>query len=168
VLLEKTPKLIVTCRSTSVEYCEHEIGNVIYPRDPGVEVRESPFKGVLFIYTTLTPDKAYAVSSHREYGFVENIIPIYCALSYPLRVEDLAACFSKLPLPRRIKLKVRIRGLRGFSEELFSLAVKMLKSMNIDHDSKANTCLYFEGFNNVIYVGLGDCQSVFKASIKSR
>ncbi|MEM1772551.1 MAG: RNA-binding protein [Desulfurococcaceae archaeon] len=166
--LEKTPSLIVTCRGTSIDHCIHEIGNVLYPKDPNVKINNTMFKGVLFVYTVLPPDRAYGITAHREYGFVENIIPIYCTLTYPLEERDIAECLSRLPLPSRIKLKVRVRGLRGVSEKIFNLAMATLKSMNIEHDTRAKTCLYFEGFYNVVYVGVGDCQSVFKAYVKSR
>lgn len=166
--LDKTPRLIVTCRSTSIDHCVHEVGNIIYPKDPRVEIREAVFKGVLFVYTSLPPDKAYAATAHREYGFIENIIPVYCALSHPVKEMDLAECLSKLPIPSRIKLKVRVRGLRGVSRELFNSIIFALNSMSIKHDANAKTCLFFEGFYHMIYVGLGDCQSVYKACFKSR
>lgn len=162
------PKLIVTCSSSNVDLCIHEICNVIYPRDPGVRAEESGFRGVIFVYTVLDASRVYTVVSHREYGFVENIIPVYCTLRMPLSDSELLDCINRLNLPSRVKVKVRSRGVRGISLDLFEKITHVLKKHRRKHDPLSNTCLYVEVFREIIYVGSSDCQSVFKASTKIR
>lgn len=166
--MNSSPKLIVTCRSSSVEFCEQEIGNVIFPRDHDVRIERTKYAGVLFVHTTLTPEKVYAIASHREYGFVENIIPIHCVLEYPPEAVKLKECLGRIVKSNKVKLKVRSRGVRGVSKDLFKKVVEYLNDMNISHDSRIKTCLYVEILDNKTYIGVGSCRSVFKVDIKIR
>ncbi|MEM4718391.1 MAG: hypothetical protein QXE81_06540 [Desulfurococcaceae archaeon] len=159
------PRLIITCRGTSIDLCEHEIGNVLFPRDPDVKIERTSYQSVLLVYTHLDVDKAYAFCAHREYGFVENIIPIHCTLTYPFEEEGLSKCLSSLNIPKNIKLRVRARGIRGVSSSIYHLAIEKLRSIGISHNSSSKTCLYIELINTTIYVGAGSCHSVFKAII---
>ena len=163
--MDQWPKLIVTCRSSrSVESCEHEIGNVIYPRDPAVRVEWSKFSGVLFVYTSLDLEKVYTIASFREYGFVENIIPVHCVLEYPPSELEFKACLEKAVRDRKVKLKVRSHGLRGVSERLFNSLIRLLNAMGVSHEPGSNKCLHVEVFEDKVYVGAGFCRPVFKAS----
>lgn len=163
------PKLIVTCRSSSsVELCEQEIGNVVFTRDPNVRIERTKYAGVLLIHTTLAPEKAYAIASHREYGFVKNIIPINCVLEYPPETIKLKECLDRVVKSNRVKLKVRSRGVRGASSGLFKKVAEYLKAMDISHDPHSRTCLYIEVFDNKTYVGVSDCYPVFKVDIRIR
>jgi len=159
------PKLIVTCRTGHLELCMHEIGNVLYAKDPEIKIVESGFPDVLLVYTSLDVAKAYAIVSHREYGFVENIIPIHCVLSSPPRLDEVKECIASLKPPDRVKLKVKARGIREVSKLIFTEIARFLRENNIHHDTTAKTCLYIEVFPNKTYIGLGSCQPVFKAVV---
>lgn len=163
--MREAPKLLVTCRSTSIEMCEHEIGDVIYPRDPSVRVERSKYSGLLLVYTYLSPEKAYAITSHREYGFVENIIPVNCVLEYPASSSVIRECLERIVKTRVVKVKVRSRGVRGISRELFKLVMGLLSGMGVVHDTRSRTCLYVEVVESSLYIGVGSCHPVFKASI---
>lgn len=162
------PKLIVTCRTGNVELCEHEIGNVIFLRDPGVKIERTKYSGVLFVHTTLDSARAYAVASHREYGFVENIVPVHCVLEYPPEETALQECLKRIVKSHVVKLKVKSRGVRNVSKGLFITLTKLLNSMGVAHKPESKECLYVEVFENRVYVGIGSCHPVFKASIRSR
>lgn len=162
------PKLIVTCRSSNVKLCEQEIGNVIFARDPHVRIERTKYMGVLLVYTTLSPEKAYAAASYREYGFVENIIPINCVLEYPPEVVKLEECLKRIIKSDKVKLKVRSRGVRGVSKDLFKKVAEYLNTMKVFRDPRVNACLYIEVLNNKTYIGVGNCRSVFKVSTRIR
>lgn len=162
------PRLIVTCRTSSVELCEHEIGNVIFPRDPHVIIKRSKYSGVLFVHTTLDSARAYTIASHREYGFVENIIPVHCVLEYPPEETALRECLERIEKSRSVKLRVKSHGVRNVSKGLFVTLTRLLNSMGIVHKPESKECLYVEIFENRVYVGVGSCRPVFKASIRSR
>ncbi|MEM4601913.1 MAG: RNA-binding protein [Desulfurococcaceae archaeon] len=164
--MRESPDLIVTCRTSSVELCKQEVGNVIFRRDQRVKIEETPFRGVLFIYTSLGPDRAYAVSSRREYGFVESIIPVHCALKSPPPVNELAECLEKVVKLSEIKLRVKSRGLRGVSTDIFKSVSEVISRLGGRHSPQAQKCLYVEVFRDSVYVGLGDCLSVFKSRIE--
>lgn len=162
------PKLIITCSSSSVDSCVHEVGNVIFLKDPNVRIEKTDFKGVLFVYTDIDTNRAYTLVSHREYGFVENIIPINCIIEYPPLESELRSCISQITKTKVVKLKVRARGARGISVELFKKVVSIMRALGVNHDPRSRDCLYIEVFKNKIYIGLGDCFPIFKASIMNR
>ena len=162
-IVNQAPKLIVTCRTGHVELCMHEIGNVLYVKDPGLKITESGFQDVLFVYTNLAPEKAYAVVAHREYGFVEGIIPVNCVLKVPLVNVDIEKCLESLKPLGVVKLKVRSRGVREASSKLFRLFAELLKKHGSNHSASSRICLYVEVFPENVYIGLGSCQPVFKA-----
>gem|GEM_PF-663809 len=160
------PVLIVTCRTSSVVLCEHEIGNVLFIRDPNVRIEKTAFTGVLLVYSNLDVNTAYRVASFREYGFVESIIPIHCTLILPLDPLSLRECLAKITNPdTRIKLKVRARGVRKTSSEIYRLVVNILRELGVTVESSSSTCLFVEVIKSNVYVGVGSCKPVFKASI---
>lgn len=164
-VLCENPKLLVTCRTGSEELCIHEVCNVLFHKDPEVRAEKSRYPGLVFIYTNLDVDRAYRVVSFREYGFVENIIPVHCVLEYPVDPTRAGACISRLVKSSPVKLKIRSRGVRGVSGELFSLLAQLLLEAESRHDPTSKTCLFVEVVESRVYVGLGSCHSVFKASI---
>lgn len=163
--MTKPPSLIVTCRTSNIKQCIHEIGNVIFPQDPSILIQESSFKGVLLLYTSISPEKAYVIASNREYGYVENIIPVYCVLKNPISESELKECLSRIVKYPYVKLKVRSRGVRCVSKDVFKTTMKVLSWLNVRHDPGINICLYIEIFAGETYIGLGKCRPVYKASI---
>jgi Predicted RNA-binding protein, contains THUMP domain len=163
--LSEEPKLIVTCRTSSEELCMHEVGNVLYPKDPSVRVVYSGFPGVVFVYTSLSVERAFKALAFREYGFVENIIPINCTTATPPTISDLRSCIASLTLPTAVKVRVKARGVRGLSSRLFTMVVELLKEMGSQHDSSLGTCLFVEVFTTKTYIGVAPCQPVFKPSM---
>lgn len=141
---------------------------MIFPRDYNVRIERTKYAGVLLVYTTLAPEKAYAIASYREYGFVENIIPINCVLEYPPEAVKLKECLERIVKSNKVKLKVRSRGIRGASKDLFKKVAEHLNTMNISHDPHIKTCLYVEVLDNKTYIGVSDCHSIFKADIRIR
>lgn len=158
------PKLIVTCRELNPEPCEHEIGNVLYARDPFVSIVKAKYPGLLFVYTGLSADKAYASTVLREYGYVENIIPVQCILKYPFTNEEFEKCIDSIHLPEKVKVKVRSRGTRGISNTIYRVALDKIKSRGVLVDPGSSHCLFIEIIDQHVYVGLGYCRSVFKGS----
>jgi len=160
------PVLIVTCRTSSVALCEHEIGNVLFIKDPDVRVEKTAFTDVLLVYSNLDVNTAYRVASFREYGFVESIIPIHCTSTLPVDPLFLRKCLAEITSPgTRVKLKVRARGVRKTSSEIYRLVVNILRELGIAVESSSSTCLFVEVIKSSVYVGVGSCKPVFKASI---
>ncbi|MEM1695070.1 MAG: RNA-binding protein [Desulfurococcaceae archaeon] len=159
------PRLIVTCRAGNEELCIHEVCNVLFSKDPDVKAEKSKYGGLIYVYTSIDVDKAYRIASFREYGFVENIIPVHCVLEYPLDPSVVEACLTSIVKTKSVKLKVKSRGVRGASSGLFALFSRLLLKSGVKHDSTAKTCLFVELLDSKVYVGLGDCHPVFKASL---
>lgn len=154
----KKPVLLVTCRIGSEEWCIEEVGNVLYPYDNSVEVTRTKYKGLLITYSKLNSIEAYRLLSTREYGFVKNVIPILASIPFD---EDLL--FSKV---REIvgnvdcvKVKLRVRGVRGLSKRLWLGLMNTLKEHGLKHDPKCYTCLFIEILDKDAYIGLRECST---------
>lgn len=163
----ENPALIVTCKTGAVEQCIHEVGNTLFHKDQNVRIERTKYEGVLLVYTSLGPERAYKLSYHREYGFVKNVIPVHCTLESALSLDQLVECLKALTKPPEVKLKVRSRGVRGLSKIAFKLVAEALSKVGIRHNPQASKCLYVEIFSYKVYIGLGDCLSVFKSKISN-
>lgn len=162
----REPKLIVTCKTGSEDLCIHEVCNVLFIKDPDVKAEKSKYSGLIFIYTNLEVDRAYKSTSHREYGFVENIIPVHCAIEYPVNPAEVKACLEKLPTRGPVKLRIRSRGVRGASIGLFAMFSELLRSVGTRHEPSSKDCLFVEVVEKKVYIGFGDCHSIYKATIR--
>jgi tRNA acetyltransferase TAN1 len=163
---QSKPVLIVTCRGSSTSPCEHEVGNVLFIKDPCVKVKETPFIGVLIVYSNLDVNTAYRAVAFREYGFVESIIPIHCSTRLPLDRSSLEECLRRVTnVTTPVKVKVKSRGVRGISSSVYKLVIDVLKSLGVRVESNSSSCLFIEIISEVVYIGVGACKPVFKASI---
>lgn len=161
---EGKPVLIVTCKQGSEAWCEEEVGNALFKKDPQVTVVKTNYPDTLLVYSrVLSPEKAYRAVVFREYGFVENIIPISCVFKLQEEFEELIKCIEKvLGDIGEVKLRLRLRGVRGRSEALWKEVREILRAKNVKHSPESRICLFIEGFGDTVYSGLGFCQPVFK------
>ncbi|MCY0868378.1 MAG: RNA-binding protein [Desulfurococcus sp.] len=157
--------LIATCRVGSVEWCIREIGDVLYALDSNVVVEEAGFPGVLFVRSCLSVERVYRRAISSEYGFVENIIPVHGSASLEDFLRDPGVILRNLVYPGRVKIKIRMRGVRGLSRILFARVAEVLRSMGVTHDPSSPTCLFIEGVGGVVYLGVGLCKSVRRSLV---
>lgn len=152
------PVLLVTCKAGNEEWCEEEIGNVIFIHDPRVVVEKTKYPGLLIVYSNLDPGRAYRIALSSEYGFVTNIIPIQCSVNDINDEDSIKKCIlSLVSSGETVKLKVRVRGIRGLSRKLWVHAASLLKEINSSHDPESTICLYIESINSTLFIGKGKC-----------
>lgn len=150
------PVALVTCKIGSEDWCVEEVGNVLFPYDFDVEVRRTKYRGLLIVYSKLEVDDAVKILLNGEYGFVKKIIPIHI-------YTDLGdnGLFDKIVnLTKgevKVKVKLRVRGVRGLTKELWKRVIGALMVRNILHDPGSRVCLYIEVIDKVIYVGKSSC-----------
>ncbi len=150
------PILIVTCRAGSEDWCEEEIGNILFPHDPDIKIEKTRYPGLLIIYSDkIDPIKAYTYAYAFEYGFVEKIIPIYVYEKFTL--ENISLLERLIGFNERIKVKLRIRGKRGLSTIVWRRIMDVLKSKSSIHDPKSNICLFVEVIDEYMYAGKVKC-----------
>jgi len=155
-LVDAKPVLLITCSAGNEDWCEDEIGNVLFRYDPGVLIKKSRYPGLLIVYSELDVDKAYKYAYSVEYGFVKNIIPIHY---YGLFSEDaLTNILNLVSENERVKIKLRVRGVRGLSGILWNKLINILRTKNAVHDPGSKTCLYIEIIDNMMYLGKGLCR----------
>lgn len=146
------PILIVTCKAGNEEWCENEIGNILYLEDPSITVSRTRYPGLLIVYAEgIDGEHAYRVASRYEYGFVKNIIPVNY---YTDNIDELLRYISEhIPHTGRVKLKLKVRGRRGLSRNLWERITGILRSRGVIHDPKARSILHIEVINGYFYVG---------------
>jgi len=161
---EKRLVLIVTCRAGSEDWCEEEIGNVLFHKDYEIEVLKTRYPGLLMVYSSrLKPDEAYRYARSYEYGFVEKIIPaneiiIYSDSITPDRLEKAVdSLIQEKNLPSRVRLKMKIRGYRGLSPILWKNIIRILDKHGLRHDPSSQICLYVEGIDDLLVLGIAEC-----------
>jgi len=149
------PVLIVTCRVSSEEWCIEEIGNVIFPIDPGLKIVKTKYPGLIIVYSRLDSRSIYEIVLKKEYGFVQNIIPI--DIHGLFNIDFFSQVKNLVYEGERIKLKLRIRGRRGLSRIVWKKLIEFLAEKSVYHDKYSNTCIYVEVIDNDIYMGRGYC-----------
>ena len=149
------PTLLVTCRAGNEDWCVEEIGNVLFEHDPEVEIVKTKYPGLIIVYSKIDPSRAYSIASSREYGFVVHVIPVMEVVELGGDIEK--AVKNIVEEGERVKVRVRVRGRRGYSSLIWKRVVNALKSKNASHDPTSNKCLYVEGVNDKIYVGKAKC-----------
>ncbi len=160
---ERDLVLIVTCRAGSEDWCEEEIGNRIFHKDPEVIVLKTKYQGLLLVYSKLHPDTAYKYAKSYEYGFVEKIIPAHIIINNieQFNFEDskkiIAELLTEKQLTNNVKLKVKVRGRRGLSQHVWRAFIKAMKEHGIRHDPSSPVCIHVEGIDDMLIVGVSEC-----------
>jgi len=150
------PVLIVTCRAGNEGWCEEEVGNILFRKDPDVVVARTKYPGLLVVYSSkLSPEEAYRAALASEYGFVTRIIPVQIRGELGTRVLDSIP--SLLERGERVKLKLRVRGVRGMSKHLWKELRRILEEHGVEHDPSSQTCLYVEVIDSEVFIGKGRC-----------
>ncbi|MEM4695818.1 MAG: hypothetical protein QW170_00975 [Desulfurococcaceae archaeon] len=154
--MNKKPIILVTCKVGSEDWCIEEIGNVLYPYDNSVEVIKTKYRGLLIAYSKLSAYEAYKLLLTREYGFVRNIIPIMITVPFD---ENLLYNKVKEVVKNTncVKIKLRIRGVRGYSQKIWMGLVNAIRESGSKHDPNCNTCLFIEVIDSDVYIGLREC-----------
>ncbi len=112
---------IVTVRYGKEKVAELELGDAIFPHDPGVKITRTEFGGVLLLDTALDYDKLMHVLSVFPPVNVERIVPVReCC-----RVEELTRCVDRLLRGMGPAASVRIGRKGGIPSNL----IKVLKTM---------------------------------------
>lgn len=150
------PVALVTCKTGSEDLCIEEIGNVLYPYDNSISIVKTKYRGLIITYSKLSPVETYKLLSMKEYGFVKNIIPII--VSIPLEENQLFSVIKEVVKDSDcVKIKLRVRGVRGLSSNLWRGLTNTLREVGLKHDPKCPTCLFVEVIDDRVYIGLREC-----------
>lgn len=113
---------VVTVRYGKEKAAELELGDAIFPHDPGVKITRTEFGGVLLLDTALDYDELIRVLSAFPPVNVERIVPVReCC-----RVEELMECVDKLVRETGLAVNIRIGRKGGIPGDL----TKVLESMH--------------------------------------
>lgn len=150
------PVALVTCKQGSEEWCIEEVGNVLFPYDFDIDVHRTRYPGLLIVYSKLDATRVYEILRNGEYGFVRNIIPIHIYTNLDDE-ELLNKIVSIVEESVKVKVKLRVRGVRGLTINLWRSILGALKAKNVIHRPDSSVCLYVEVIEKNVYVGKGIC-----------
>lgn len=147
--------LIVTCRPGNDVLCEEEVGNALYEVDPDLSLEVTRYPGVLLLYTNIDLWRAFKRLKSFEYGFVERIVP----LQLIVEPKEESVIRAVVELLRNLEeksfcIKVRLRGIRGLSKNLWISIARHLKQLGFSINSNSTKCIYVEGVGEVIGVSI--------------
>ncbi len=149
------PKLLVTCKPGNEEWCENEIGNVLFHYDKFIRIERTRYPALLLVYTELEPTAALRILESYEYGYVKNIIPIQIVASSIEEVlERLPTLLKGIDM---VRVKLRIRGRRGYSPLYWRQVMSKLKEIGVSHSSSSSHCLHIEVIDDMFLAGLKKC-----------
>lgn len=146
---------IVTCRPGNYALCEEEVGNALYELDPGLSLEATKHPGVLLLYTDIDLWKAFKRIKSFEYGFVERVIPLQIIVE-PKEESVIKAVNELLKNleEKSLCVKVRLRGIRGLSKNLWISMSRHLKLFGFSINSDSTKCVYVEGVGEVVGVSI--------------
>ncbi|WFO76081.1 hypothetical protein J4526_04390 [Desulfurococcaceae archaeon MEX13E-LK6-19] len=157
--MSKKNYILVTCKAGNEEWCEEEVGNVLYILDPEINIKRTKYKGVLIVETKIDVDKAYRMLISREYGFVKRVIPFHIVTRPD--VNEITALVKELVEKQGYKGPVRLqivfRGIRGLSNILWNKLKRELAAIGVIIDRNAKKCIYIESVDELVGIGFVDC-----------
>ena len=112
---------VVTVRYGKEKAAELELGDAIFPHDPGVKIRPTEFGGVLLLETTLDYGELIRVLSAFPPVNVERIVPVKECCG----VRELMECVDRLIREAGTVISVRIGRKGGIPSDL----IKVLEAM---------------------------------------
>ncbi|MCS7127805.1 MAG: hypothetical protein N3E36_00825 [Sulfolobales archaeon] len=146
---------IITCRPGNDALCEEEVGNALYEVDPGLLLKVTRHPGVLLLYTNIELEKAFKRLKSFEYGFVERIVPLQSIVEP--KEESVIKAINELLKnleEKSLCIKVKLRGIRGLSKNLWISIARHLKQLGFSINSNSTKCIYIEGVGEVIGVSV--------------
>lgn len=147
--------IIVTCRGGRIEWCREELGNTFYTYDPGIRIEATRHRGVLLARTSLCYGDVVRLLYSTEYGFVEKAVPLEVIVG--ASAEAVAGAVLRLAEKHGLRetcLRVRIRGVRGLSMDIYHRASTGLADAGIRVADRAEKCVYVEGVDDVVGVSV--------------
>lgn len=155
VSMNKVNYLIVTCRPGNEDWCEEEIGNIIFELDPNIVIEKTKFKGVLLVKTKADLDRVFTRIRSYEYGFVERVIPLHDIIMEPDEGRIVNAVMNLVPKGvESVCLRINLRGIRGLSSRLWKLIRASLARRGITVSSNAKYCILVESVGGLIGVSV--------------
>jgi hypothetical protein len=111
----------------------------------------------LLVYTSLQPLRAYRLLRNYEYGFVKNIIPVQKISRDINEAAEWLVRYLKRKGIGTVRLKLKVRGIRGRSPEYWRILKNKLLNAGIRHDPRSRVCGYVEVIDETICIGVVEC-----------
>lgn len=156
------PVLLVTTPKGKEKRGEEEVGNILFPYDPGITILHTGFPGVLLVYSrNLDPDEACRLLRTRFQAYVRRVVP--CHLVFRAEPDIRLRLESEVPriLEERLEPSQPLRincVSRGFklrcSELKARLAAKLRRLGYSVQWKKYEWMLNIESAGNIVVVGL--------------
>ncbi len=140
---------VLTVRYGKEKLAELEVGDALFPADPGVKVERTVFGGVLVLCTTLQFDELLNALLAFPPTTLERVVPIMACCEAGR--DDVVKCVVDVVRKKLRYGKVRF-GRRGcLSKDQLKLLEKKLREFSTPH---SDNTLLVEPLDNVVCIGI--------------
>lgn len=143
-------KLIVTTKPGKERVVELQVGDSIYHYDSGVRIVHTQYRGVILVYSRLSPWQAFwKVMSYPIHG-VSRIIPVEVCVD--TRIDTIVNALDKLLEKKgvgEVVLEVVVRGNLIDERELKDNLQRLLMAKNIKLRYRADYAVKVEVIDNI-------------------
>jgi len=161
------PVLLVTSPQGKERRAEEEVGNTLFPYDPGITIQHTRFPGVLLVCSeSLSPDEAYRLLGTRYQAYVKKVLPCHIVVKVSGEVEQVLAKRSaelvsgRVAKSEAVRINCVSRGLKLRCSELKNMVASKLRNMGYrvlwrNHDWQLN----IETLGEIAVIGIRRAKS---------
>lgn len=142
---------VLTVKYGKEGLAELEVGDALFPFDPGVKIERTVFGGVLVLCTTLQFDELLNALLVFPPTTLERVVPIMACCDAGKDKDDIVKCVAGIVVRKRLRYsKVRF-GRRGcLSKDQLKLLERKLRELSTPH---SDNTLLVEPLDNVVCIG---------------
>ncbi|MEB3786638.1 MAG: hypothetical protein GSR75_00845 [Desulfurococcales archaeon] len=149
----RCPTLIVHHQAGKEYWAEQEIGDILFPHDPGVIIERTDYRGVLLVYTSIPPNKAYRLITREVLTSIDRVIPVegcFKVGSASNLEEAIETVFSVVKRYECVRASVSLRGWLKKYSRILSREI----TENLHVEKSCRTILYVESIDSYLLYGL--------------
>ena len=146
----RCPTLIVRHPAGKEYWAEQEIGDTLFPHDPNVEIKHTPYRGVILVYTSLPTEKAYQLTLRETYTSINKVIPATHCTTIDKLKETLNSITEKCQPCAR--LDIHIRGQKAKTTITEEKIEKTLSQLKLCVSRKCPKTLHIETIEEILIV----------------
>ncbi|MEB3756618.1 MAG: hypothetical protein GSR79_07155 [Desulfurococcales archaeon] len=148
----RCPTLVIHHQAGKEYWAEQEIGDILFPYDFDLKIEKTVYRGVLLVYTSIKPLKAYRLVKREILTSVDKVIPVTTCL----KTDNIDELFSLLDKLIRNQIKGTcinlVISLRGSLKQIEKLLVSFIREHALVN-RRCKQVLYLESIDDLLLIG---------------
>ncbi|WP_048812881.1 hypothetical protein [Acidilobus saccharovorans] len=153
---DRCPRLVVTSLPGRDSWALEELMDTVVARDPSARFEATGYRGVVEVYSSLSPDEIARQFLLYQHAFIARVVPVL-ACSTPERLGEAMARLVPKGLSAGLELKVRVplkgRVSEGAVKEALRVAGVALRGR------EANLKVVVESVGDCLLISVGEWRS---------